>query len=948
MDWLLSESKTFKQYLILLASLILLSACGGSGGSTDSGTVVPPVDTISIALSISNTNVTAASPATITATVTGSISGVAANKVVNFSTTLGTLSPVSGTALTNSNGVATIILGAGSVAGAGTVTASLDSGETASISFQTAGDDVLVVGDVAIDVSISSTTVSAATPATITALVTDSNGAVVNKVVNFSTTLGNFTPSSGTALTNSSGIATILLNAGSVAGAGTVTAAIDSGESGTVSFQTSGDASNNPISFTLGLFNPAGNPTSSVSGANPGTLKATLLNDGVASAGVLVTFSLNGAVGSLNPSTGTALTDTNGVASIILQSGSTAGAGTVTASIQGGITASIDFSVSISATDVAMNAPVITPGSIGANGTATVEVTVTETTNGVTTPLAETATVQFTSECVQLGTATLDTNVDTISGVARSTYKDKGCGKLDTISISSTVGQTLLTQTGTLDVQPAAAGSIAFISASPTNIALQGTGGAGRTETATVTFKVVDSIGNPVRDSSVDFTLTTSVGGISINPATAQSDSNGLVDVIVQSGTIPTPVRIVATLSNDATISTVSDQLVISTGVADVNSLSLSASNLNPEGWDLDGIQSTITARLADHFNNPVPDGTAVSFTTEFGSIEPSCTTVNGVCSVVWSSQSPREPNPVFRDPLTTVTREIGDGVGECKKPDETDSNLNAAGLPCFYNNAKAATSSTPAFFGGLGPVFGHRVTIRASVLGEESFSDANANGKFDAGESFTDLTEAFTDDNEDGVFGGKLANGSPAPGAATTGSKCYGIGNTDVCYQVGGDNEEFVDFNSNLTFDQGNNKYNGVLCPAESDTCSKELLTIWKDITILQAGSSARISMIESGLDATDSANYFQTVTLPATVVAYVADLHNGLMPSGTVISFTAGNGSIVGPSQCVVANSNVFEITRCAVAIKADTTPDSGPLVVTVTSPNGTLSSKSIIISD
>jgi len=105
---------------------------------------------------------------------------------------------------------------------------------------------------------------------------------------------------------------------------------------------------------------------------------------------------------------------------------------------------------------------------------------------------------------------------------------------------------------------------------------------------------------------------------------------------------------------------------------------------------------------------------------------------------------------------------------------------------------------------------------------------------------------------------------------------------------------------------------------------------------------------MIQAGLDSTNSANYFQTVTLPATVVAYIADLHNGLMPSGTTITFDTGNGQIVGPSECTVSNSSAFAINGCAVAIKADTTPDSGPLVVTVTTPSGAISSSSINLTD
>jgi len=798
-----------------------------------------------------------------------------------------------------------------------------------------------------VTIAISSANIDAANPATVTATVNDSSGPVSGAVVTFTTSLGALDPESGTALTDASGVATITLTAGDIEGAGQVTATASTGEFANIGFTTAGDGASSFINLALVLLDPTGTPTTSISGANPGTLQATLTNGGVASAGVLVTFNLTGNVGQLNPTSGTALTDNSGVASIVLQSGSTEGAGSVVASVQGGITQSLDFSVSISATDVAMTAPIINPGSIGANGTATVEVTITETTNNVTSPINETVIVQFTSECVQQGKATIDTNVETISGVATATYKDQGCGITDTISINSTVGQTLLTQTGTIDVQAASAGSIEFISATPTNIALKGTGGSGRSETSTVLFRVTDVIGNPVANREVNFSLTTSVGGLSISSNTNVTDTDGNVDVIVQSGTVPTPVRVVATLASDDTISTVSDELVISTGVADFNSLSISASNLSPEAWTTDGVISVITARASDHFNNPVPDGTAVSFVTEFGSIEPSCTTTNGVCTVNWTSGAPRIPQPALRDPAA-ITRQLGDvAVSECS----SGTNLNAAGYPCFYSNATSATTTDAAFYGGLGQVYGNRVTIRATILGEESFTDSNANGLYDAGEAFTDLSEAFTDDNEDNVFDGKLQNGAPALGAADVDAKCYGSGNTIECYQVGGDNEEFVDFNSNQEFDQANGLYNGVLCPVESETagiCSRQLLTIWKNLTILQAGSSASISMIENGLDVTDSANYFLTTVLPATFTAYVADLHNGSMPSGTKISFEAGNGRIVGPTECVIASTSGFGINSCTVSVNPDTTSDAGPLVVSVTTPGGITTVRSITITD
>ena len=69
---------------------------------------------------------------------------------------------------------------------------------------------------------------------------------------------------------------------------------------------------------------------------------------------------------------------------------------------------------------------------------------------------------------------------------------------------------------------------------------------------------------------------------------------------------------------------------MISTGVPDQDSLSIATSIQNPEAWDIFGQEVTVTGYAADQFNNPVPDGIRLAFTTEGGTIDPSCITQNG------------------------------------------------------------------------------------------------------------------------------------------------------------------------------------------------------------------------------------------------------------------------------------------------------------------------------
>jgi hypothetical protein len=311
----------------------------------------------------------------------------------------------------------------------------------------------------------------------------------------------------------------------------------------------------------------------------------------------------------------------------------------------------------------------------------------------------QSATVNFNSQCIAASTATLQpgASVQTSTGIATVTYQARGCSGPDQITATASVSGQSLSATGTVTVAAAAVGSIAFLTATPTNIALQGTGDAARPESSTVIFQVRDATGGPVPNASVSFRLNTSVGGISLTPTTATSDSQGRAQTVVSAGTVATSVNVTATVTSvTPNISTQSSQLTVTTGIPTANSFSLSAGCFNIEGLDYDGTTTNINARLGDRFQNPVPDGTAVTFTAEGGNIQSQCTTTTtategGVCTVNIRSSAPRP----------------ADG----------------------------------------------RVTILAKAIGEEAFTDANGNGAFDNGEAFADLPEPFRDDNEDGSY---------------------------------------------------------------------------------------------------------------------------------------------------------------------------------------------------
>jgi len=216
-----------------------------------------------------------------------------------------------------------------------------------------------------------------------------------------------------------------------------------------------------------------------------------------------------------------------------------------------------------------------------------------------------------------------------------------------------------------------------------------------------VIFRVLDQAGGPRVGTTVNFSLNTTVGGISVSPATAQSDAQGNVQTVVQGGTVATSVRVTATVQGvSPVLSTQSSQLTVTTGIPDQNSFSLAVQCPNVEAWNSDGVVVPVTARLSDRFNNPVPDGTAVTLQTEGGSIVSQCVTSGAVgsCTVNWTSSNPRPGTPPTGEP----------------RPG--------------------------------------RSTILATAIGEESFTDTNGNGSFDNLEAFADRPERFLDENEDGI----------------------------------------------------------------------------------------------------------------------------------------------------------------------------------------------------
>jgi hypothetical protein len=529
----------------------------------------------------------------------------------------------------------------------------------------------------------------------------------------------------------------------------------------------------------------------------------------------------------------------------------------------------------------------IANATLSAGGTDSLTVSIVDQTGTLYT--ASSVTIAFSSACLSQGLATLtptgattagqgtDTVVTT-TGTAEATYTAAGCSGPDSLTANATVAGQSLTATGTITVAPATIGSIQFVSATPTSIGLKGTG---LNETSTVVFKVLDSTGNPRPGVSVAFTLNTSVGGITLLPATATTANDGTVQTVVSSGTQHTAVRVTATITSPA-LSTQSSQLTVTTGLPasagfsiafGQSSLQASGFTLacpNVEAYGIDGVTVPITVRLADRYNNPAPNGTSVAFTTDGGHVDGSCTTPSnpaanppvqdGTCTVTWTSANPR--------PQTS----------------EDSPALLAAG----------------------------RAAILGTAIGEESFTDINGSGFYVQGDPFQDLGEPYRDDNENGQ------------------------------YDSG---EYFLDFNNNGMRDPPDGVFKGITCSDSSCSTTTLAIGAQTLLVMSTSGANIQVTGVGGNFStsgggltipqATSGSITYNVQDLntnpmaAGTSIAVTADTAIGSIAASTA-GFTVGCTTTVGGTT-LTADFN-------AVSLSGGATSASGNISITVTSPSKT----------
>ena len=171
--------------------------------------------------------------------------------------------------------------------------------------------------------------------------------------------------------------------------------------------------------------------------------------------------------------------------------------------------------------------------------------------------------------------------------------------------------------------------------------------GSGNKETSSITFKVLDGNGNPVSNVQIQFSLVGgSQGGEYLVPTNGITDSDGTVTTTLKAGTKPGVVKIKAWYTDE--VITETGNITIHSGPPEGKHLSMSVENkkLNIHCLVKDGILCTIYISLADLYSNPVPDGIAIHFESEYAKIEGADTTTgSGTASADLYCQDPRPPD---------------------------------------------------------------------------------------------------------------------------------------------------------------------------------------------------------------------------------------------------------------------------------------------------------------
>lgn len=362
-------------------------------------------------------------------------------------------------------------------------------------------------------------------------------------------------------------------------------------------------------------------------------------------------------------------------------------AGTLTLDVLGGSGVS---TTSISTAEIAQVKAVLKDG----NGAAVKSsiVTFSEASGGLLTfsPSSKTA---LTDDA---GVATVEIRAATSASAGATLVSASAAAGGATITGQKAIAISSAPSSGTSDPQTLA-NALNFLDVNPSDrsIVIAGSGGSGRSESATLRFRVVDKNNAPVKGASVSFKATPP-DDVVLNVTAATSDSDGVVVTTVSSKNVATAVVVQAVIDGKSVVSQ-SDQLTVTTGLATQAGFDMSAGKYNLNARKT-GDSTKVAVRIVDANGNPVADGVPVVFTASHGAVGSSsrggCVTLGGGCEVDYVVQDPRPADGTLA--IVTASTRLGSGANISRTLRFVMSDLLVLNLFNGPNEGASALSTFP------------------------------------------------------------------------------------------------------------------------------------------------------------------------------------------------------------------------------------------------------------
>jgi hypothetical protein len=219
------------------------------------------------------------------------------------------------------------------------------------------------------------------------------------------------------------------------------------------------------------------------------------------------------------------------------------------------------------------------------------------------------------------GMATVDLNGGTSAGLARVT----GDYNPDGVPNNGDEVQ------GKVEIQLITLGSIEFLSVDPKVLGVKH---SGYNESGTIQFRVLDNNSQPFPEKQeVNFTLSSSPGGVSLIAYKGFTDLDGKVSTVIISGTVATTVTVTARATmGSTTVTGVTDVIPIIGAKPSAKYIQLGAPMdlgktkvMQAVNFDEQtvGVEYIFTAYLGDRYSNFVDRPTTIHFRSEGGTITP-------------------------------------------------------------------------------------------------------------------------------------------------------------------------------------------------------------------------------------------------------------------------------------------------------------------------------------